>query len=109
AILWSKNSDGRFSFVNGTVVPMSELTTSVESFTSEAQVKAFQRDQKLIIQSEVLSTQANIAIYDNVGKLLLSKNTSGGDYEQIIDISSFQTGVHFIQIGNITQKVMIIK
>jgi hypothetical protein len=113
AILWSKNASGKYDFVNGTVVPISNISTSFENLAGLTTFKTYQRDQQLIIESDLLERNSIIKIFNLKGELISEKVTDGGERETSIEVSNFSLGVHLIQLttnGNTaTQKVLIHK
>jgi hypothetical protein len=113
AILWSKNASGKYDFVNGTVVPISNISTSFENLASLTAFKTYQRDHQLIVESDLLERNSVIKLFNLKGELISEKVTDGGERETSIEVSNFSLGVHLIQLTTngttATQKVLIHK
>jgi Secretion system C-terminal sorting domain len=99
AILWSKNKAGRYDFINGNVLPLNALSTSVENLTKNISFSAFQRDQNLVIRSENHYVDASIKIFDTKGSQVQSFVFEKGEIEKAFDVSGLKTGIHLVQIS----------
>lgn len=86
----------------------SSTVTSNTILKSKTQVKIYPNPASNILVIEQLFTSGNIIIRDVLGKELISTNITNN--REIIDVSSLNNGIYFVNINNVEiQKIVIHK
>ena len=97
AIVWNKNAQGKYDFVNGVITPLSQLSTSVDLLTTKPAFKAYQKGNVLEIQKEQTGV---IQIFNLKGEKVISSYSEENEVQ--IDLANFKTGLYIVQLNNNT-------
>jgi hypothetical protein len=108
AIVWNKNDQGKYDFVSGTILSLSQLSTTVESLESKPDFKVYQNAENLLVSKE---KPGIISLYNLQGQIFFSQFFDQN--EAMIDLNGIFNGVYLVQIKNndgiSTQRIIIEK
>lgn len=108
AILWNKNAQGKYDFINGTVLPYSQISTSVQNLANNQLFDVLQKGDQLHIQKE---KPGIVSVFDLKGQVIL---TDFYDQNEVnIQLNEFLNGWYLVQLRNnegiATERIVIQK
>lgn len=113
AILWKKEANGAYTYVNGTITTMAQITTSTLEEVAAINAKAYQSGSKLILTSDKKIDLASIKLFNTAGQSISLLFSADNETSYSADLSRINAGVYIVQYtsNNVTgtTKVMISK
>jgi hypothetical protein len=109
AIVWRKETNGRFTFINGTTRTLATLTTSIEKINAIPKIIANQRGDQLVISVNDPSQVEFLRIISLKGNSL--KSIKIDSEETMVDLNQITTGTYILNFktakGIVSQKVFL--